>query len=329
MDTEAHLPRGVVWEQRLFPDANFLLLEGERPALVDTGFVAHAESTLALAHEHTPRVDLVVNTHWHSDHVGGNALLQSTGAGIVGSHTDARALDHVSPGCCLAEYLDQPVPRYTVDHRVGDRDRLLLGDGEWTVLSVPGHTPGHLALWNGEHRILAAGDTLSTYDVGWVNVVLEGERALDTALDSLAGLRELGARVILPGHGPLIDAPEQALDTAIRRLERQRADLELAVHYGAKRILAFALMIRGGMGAGELDDYLAERSWVRDAARTLETTAEGFTRGLVDSMLTAGALTVHNGVIRAAAPSTPVDPAVFDLPFPHAWAHDRPGHAGA
>lgn len=70
----------MTWQQRPFPDANLLLLHGSQPALVDSGFVGHAEDTAAWARAHAGDVGLVVNTHWHADHVGGNALLQTGGA---------------------------------------------------------------------------------------------------------------------------------------------------------------------------------------------------------------------------------------------------------
>lgn len=319
LSAEIDLPKGIVWQERPFPDANFLILLGEQPALIDSGFVAHAEETSHLAHLHTEHVNWVVNTHWHSDHVGANALLQQAGAGIVGSINDAEALTRADPGCCLAEYLDQPVPHYTIDSRVDDGDRLLLGDSEWEVLAVPGHTPGHLALWNPHDRLLAVGDAMSSYDVGWVNIVSEGQQALDTALRSLERLREREARVILPGHGPLIDHPDKALAKAIGRIERQQANPELAVNYGAKRVLAFALMIRNGMTPDQLDRYLTERAWVQDAASFLGESVEDFIRTLVDSMLATGALTVRLGTIHAATESASVTPDVFDLPFPRHW----------
>lgn len=74
----------VTWQQRPFPDANLLLLAGRQPALVDSGFVGHAEQTADRVRAHTSRLSLVVNTHWHADHVGGNGMLQSTGGGVVG-----------------------------------------------------------------------------------------------------------------------------------------------------------------------------------------------------------------------------------------------------
>ena len=160
------LPSWVTWQRRIFPDANLLLLRGRRPALVDSGVIGHAEETAAWVRAHAGDPALVVNTHWHSDHVGGNALLQSAGAGIAASAPDADAVARRDPGCCVAEYLDQPVAPYAVDEPLDDGQTLRLGEADWQVVRTPGHTPGHLSLWQPEERLLAAGDALSDYDVG-------------------------------------------------------------------------------------------------------------------------------------------------------------------
>jgi glyoxylase-like metal-dependent hydrolase (beta-lactamase superfamily II) len=69
-----------------------------------------------------------VNTHWHSDHVGGNARLQAAGAGIAASAPDAAALARRDPGCCQAEYLDQPVAPYTVDEPLHEEQQYKRGE---------------------------------------------------------------------------------------------------------------------------------------------------------------------------------------------------------
>ncbi len=108
-DDPDRLPPWVTWEQRPFPDANLLFLPGRDPVLVDSGFVGHADRTADWVHARTGQLTLVVNTHWHCDHVGGNGLLQAEGAGIAAAITDADAVGRRDPGCCQAEYLDQPV----------------------------------------------------------------------------------------------------------------------------------------------------------------------------------------------------------------------------
>lgn len=181
-DDPDRLPPWVTWEQRPFPDANMLLLPGRNPALVDSGFVAHAGQTADWVHARTSQLSLVVNTHWHADHVGGNAILQARGAGIAVSVPDADAVARRDPGCCQAEYLDQPVAPYTVDEPLRDGQIIPLGDAEWQVIRTPGHTPGHLCLWQPDERLLITGDALSDYDVGWVNTALDGPDAAATVL---------------------------------------------------------------------------------------------------------------------------------------------------
>lgn len=323
------LPAWVTWQRRSFPDANLLLLHGRQPALVDSGFVGHAQETAAWARAHAGHTALVVNTHWHSDHVGGNALLQAMGAGVAAGTPDAQAVARRDPGCCLAEYLDQPVSPYTVDESLDDGQILRLGDADWQVVSTPGHTAGHLALWQPEERLLAVGDALSDYDVGWVNLALDGPEAATTALASLHRLADLQPRLLLPAHGPIPADPSAAFAAAMHRAQRLVDDPAGAVWYGARRIFAFALMIRDGILTTEVDGYLHARAWLTDAARLLGRTPEALAAELVDTMLRSGAIVLRDGRLRATAEHTPVAAESLRVPFPRAWPTTAPTGAEA
>jgi glyoxylase-like metal-dependent hydrolase (beta-lactamase superfamily II) len=318
LDAE-RLPAWVTWRRRPFPDANLLLLRGRQPALVDSGFVGHADETAAWVRGHTGDLALVVNTHWHSDHVGANALLQAAGAGIAASSPDAHAVTRRDPGCCQAEYLDQPVGPYTVDEPLNDGQVVRLGETDWEIVRTPGHTPGHLSLWQPEERLLVVGDALSDYDIGWVNIALDGPDAAATALASLHRLADLAPRVLLPSHGPIPGDPGAAFATALRRAQRLVDDPAGAVWHGARRIFAFALMIRDGIPVGEIEPYLHARAWLTDAARLLSRTPEALAAELVDTMLRSGAIIPRDGRLHAAAEHTPVAAQSLQVPFPRAW----------
>jgi glyoxylase-like metal-dependent hydrolase (beta-lactamase superfamily II) len=329
MHHSEQLPAWVTWQQRHFPDANLLLLHGARPALVDSGFVGHAEDTAAWVGARTDGLALVVNTHWHSDHVGGNALLQATGAGVAASAPDADAVARRDPGCCVAEYLDQPVAPYTVDEPLNDGQVLRLGEADWEVVGTPGHTPGHLCLWQPDERLLVVGDALSDYDVGWVNLALDGPDTAATALASIQRLADLDPRVLLPAHGPLPEDTGATLTAALRRTQRLVDDPAGAVWYGARRIFAFALMIRGGIPTDEVEPYLHARAWLADAARLLGRSPEALASELLETMLRSGAVVVRDSRVLAAAEHLPVAPESLRVPLPRAWPPAAPTRSAA
>ena len=67
-----------VFERGWLSSNNILCIGANNASIVDTGYVDHAEQTMALV-QHALReraLDHIVNTHLHSDHCGGNARLQ-------------------------------------------------------------------------------------------------------------------------------------------------------------------------------------------------------------------------------------------------------------
>ncbi|GMA38541.1 hypothetical protein [Mobilicoccus caccae] len=139
--------------------------------------------------------------------------------------------------------------------------------------------------------------------------------------DDLPGWRiaELSARVVLPAHGPILVDPQRAVAKALTRAQRLVDDPDGALWYGARRILAYALMIRGGIPSAEIEQYLIDRAWLTDAARLLRRDAEEFAQELLSGMESAGAIVQRDGRLHAAAPHTEVDPATMRHPYPREW----------
>lgn len=109
---------------------------------------AEAEPVLKALAQRGWRLSHVLNTHHHTDHVGGNLELKArTGCTIVGSAHDRGRI----PG---------------IDRTVGAGDTVSIGGAVASVLDVPGHTLGHIAYWFADDDALFCGDTLFALGCG-------------------------------------------------------------------------------------------------------------------------------------------------------------------
>ena len=94
----------------------------------------------------TPR--LILNTHWHPDHTGGNEAIKARyGCEVVGPAGEADRI----PG---------------IDRMVGGGDRLRVGGLDAAVLDVPGHTNGHVAFHLSQANAAFVGDALFSLGCG-------------------------------------------------------------------------------------------------------------------------------------------------------------------
>jgi hydroxyacylglutathione hydrolase len=93
------------------------------------------------------RLSLILNTHWHPDHAGGNDAVQAaTGATIVGP-AEVRKIAGL-------------------DREVGDGDVVELGETRFQVLETGGHTLGHISYYDAVDHAAFVGDTLFAMGCG-------------------------------------------------------------------------------------------------------------------------------------------------------------------
>ena len=109
---------------------------------------AVAEPVLAEAKARGWKIGQIWNTHWHPDHVGGNAAIKAaTGCTVTGPAAEAGKIG-------------------TLDVRVSEGDRVGIGRHEATVMEVPAHTAGHIAYHLAEDAMIFVGDTLFAMGCG-------------------------------------------------------------------------------------------------------------------------------------------------------------------
>jgi glyoxylase-like metal-dependent hydrolase (beta-lactamase superfamily II) len=180
------------------------------PGPLDEG---HLSRVAALAEaDGERRVTLTVLTHGHPDHSEGAARF----AELTGS--PVRALD--------------PVLRLGSEG-LGDGDVLTEAGCELRVITTPGHSADSVSLLLSADGALLTGDTV----LGRGTTVIGTDGSLADYLRSLDGLRALadsaGLRVLLPGHGPLLNDPAGVLDDYIAHRATRLDEIRAARAAGA------------------------------------------------------------------------------------------------
>ncbi len=300
-------PSWLTFFQRTFPSANMALIRGNQPVLVDTGFgadLAATESLLRDAGVPPEQLSLIVNTHYHCDHTGGNSGLQARYGIPVAAHAwDAAVVNGRAREACAAEWLGQPIEPYQVDRALSDGDTIDAGGIVLQVLHTPGHTLGHISLFEPESRTLICGDAVHSDDAAWLTEFREGIGAPYRALATLDRLAAMRPKWGCSGHGPALDDPLAAIDTARRRYESWLADPRKMGWHACKRILAYALMIRDGMTADEVRMYVLGSPWYDDYSRyVFDSTPEDFFEPLLAEMLRSRAAIWRDGKLVPTAP---------------------------
>ena len=174
-------------------DSNVYVFED---IIVDTGTGQNMDYILKSIKEAGSSVDdlsLIVNTHNHYDHVGGNRYLDLE---VAMHQNDARALEEGDEDVLLATMFGKTMEKMEVARKLNEGDKI----HDFEVLLTPGHTSGSICLYDGE--TLISGDTVFSGG-GFGRVDLGGN--MDDMRNSLERLSKLDIQYLLPGHGPAVE----------------------------------------------------------------------------------------------------------------------------
>lgn len=228
--------------------------DSELAVVIDPGPLddVHLEHVVAVAEAAGKRVALTLLTHGHPDHAEGAGRFAEL------TRTDVRALDP--------------------DLRLGDEglaggDVVTVGGLELRVVAAPGHTADSLCFHLPADRAVLTGDTVLGRGT---TVVAHPDGRLGDYLDSLRRLRSLtvddGVDTVLPGHGPVLEDAQGAVEYYLAHRANRLAQVETAVESGyasASEIVAhvYAAVDRSLWPAAELSvlaqlDYLKEHGLI-------------------------------------------------------------------
>jgi len=207
---------------------NTVLVGEERILVVDPGSPEPAEhlrlfETLDRWRDEGRRLEAVLLTHHHHDHVGGLAAVCERYSLPVWAHRETLA--RVETGTAATRELEHG-------------EALELGtapDGTpgWRlhVRHTPGHAPGHLVFLEDRYRALVAGDLVSTLST---IVIDPPEGHLPTYLASLRAVLAEEPGVVHPAHGPAVRDARALIEGVLRHRAARKAKLVAALGRGAR-----------------------------------------------------------------------------------------------
>ena len=142
---------------------------------------------------------MAVNTHGHFDHAMGVGYLKDTyGVKFACSSKDQFLVDSAQQSGAMFGVKCAPVPAIDID--LDKMEEIAFGVTKLRVIKTPGHTPGHVSLYNEEQKVLFTGDTLFRESIGRTDLPGGDYSWIMTSI--LEQLVPLGDDVeFYPGHG--------------------------------------------------------------------------------------------------------------------------------
>lgn len=301
----SELPASIhFFERGWLSSNNILLVDQDKTTLFDSGYVTHGDQTLALLHSHLHDrpLDLLYNTHLHSDHCGANALLTRTYPDLKTQipFASAEAVAQWNPQLLSYEPTGQTCPAFTYDSTLVHDATFTAGDLTWRVINSPGHDPDSVMFFNEEHRILVSADALWKNGFGVVFPELEGEQAFEHVAQTLDLIQALQPAVVLPGHGPSFTDVSSALVIARKRLDGFINSPFKHASYAVKVLIKFKLLEFQQISSSRFMEWaintpyfqvLHQRYWPQQSTNE-------WIEGVLEELERSGALLVKDGFIQ-------------------------------
>jgi glyoxylase-like metal-dependent hydrolase (beta-lactamase superfamily II) len=277
-----------------------LLAPGDN-VLVDSGYCTHRERTLELlaGREGLQRQPLerLVNTHCHSDHMGGNAAVANAyGCRVTIPAGEAKHVRPWTPQSAWMAEFDQRADPFHFDDTLAAGDAFEGGGFEWEAYAAPGHDMDALMFFEPVHRILISGDALWESGMGFVWPEEGDNPRIAAAHEALSTIERLRPAVVIPGHGaPFFDAPRSI--AAVRaRLDAFARDPVKNARHVVKVMFVFALLDRQSMPVAEVAAYLARVPCYRRLADGfLDMDGAAMAAWLLTDLERAGAVMIRDG----------------------------------
>jgi hydroxyacylglutathione hydrolase len=198
--------------------ANAYVVRGSsRTILIDVGLSSNYPHLVeCLNHLDCPpeKVDMVVLSHEHLDHIGAAYHFNESRTFVAAHRLAANKIMLRDDFSMLRKMFNESNVPINVDIWLEEGNLIDLGDFRLNVMHTPGHTSACITLFEPEKGLLFAADTLMP---GGVMGGIFGSGSIADYIQSLERIKGLNAKILLSGHGRLSDTPKDDVVIALQR----------------------------------------------------------------------------------------------------------------
>ncbi len=187
-------------------DCNSYLILDEKVILIDTG-TGDGDDLRESVAGYAKKLDMIINTHAHYDHVGGNRLFDTKIAIHEQEIDELKSARLYGTAAMFGKNFSSEVDRV-----LKEGDIIETGEMNLSVLHTPGHTPGSICLLSNKGHLFS-GDTLFSHgSFGRTDLPGGNSREL---LKSLERLKRIDFEFLMPGHMDVVNKGKQHLEAAL------------------------------------------------------------------------------------------------------------------
>jgi len=210
-------------------------------------------------------VSLIISTHSHCDHIGGNkAIQEASGCDIALHKVGKYFIDTRDDWSTWWRYYSQEADFFNCTLTLEDGQIIGVGPYEFQVIYTPGHASDEIVLYNRKEKILISSDTLWENDMAVITIRVEGSKALFRMQESLQKLESLDVKMVYPGHGRPFSNMKKAISKSKEKLEGYFLHREEIGDDLIKKIIIYTLLMKRAIQENALFPYLMDTYWFRE-----------------------------------------------------------------
>lgn len=256
------LPEGMhMLERGWLSSNNIVFIDKEKTAIVDTGYKSHEEQTLQLVQNLLAGrlLDAIYNTHLHSDHCGGNRILQDTYPKIHTAVPEAefRRVENWDARLLTFKATGQRCDQFHAEEGIKTNQKIRLAGMDWVAHCAGGHHPYSYILFNEQNGILISADALWQKGFGVIFPALDSWAGFKETRDTLDMIEAMDVRLVIPGHGKPFTEVKEAIEAAHSRINYLEADPLRNAQNGIKVLAKFLLMDKQRLKLTQVPKLLA------------------------------------------------------------------------